>query len=388
MVRRLSVVAMRRLRSPIGAPPRGRATRAGWLALAVVALLLAPGIARDSSSEAQAAPTVAVRGNRLVTDGGQPFRLLGVNRDYSELGCVPTAFEVAAPQVFDGPVDQGSVDAMRAWGINAVRIPLNEACWLGINGVQLGGEAYRAAVSRYVRLLGDNGIVALLDLHLITPGRTRSTYDLLPMPDADHAPAFWRSVARRFRGQSGVVLDLYNEPTAVSWPCWRDGCRVSAAQIRAACVTRCAFEPYRAVGMARLVKVVRSAGFAGPLVLTGRDDLSRWLAYRPRDPRGQLIASMHVYDFNGCEEDCWNDALPVAARVPVLIGELGETDCRHGFIDRFMAYADRHGISYLGWTWSSGRETCQMGPVLIEDYAGTPTPYGAGLRDHLRALTP
>jgi endoglucanase len=29
-----------------------------------------------------------------------------------------------------------------------------------------------------------------------------------------------------------------------------------------------------------------------------------------------------------------------------------------------------------------------MGPVLIEDYAGTPTPYGAGLRDHLRALTP
>jgi endoglucanase len=342
--------------------------------------------ASRSRAVAQAAPTVAVSGNHLVTDGGRPFRLLGVNRDYSELGCVPTAFDIPAPQVFDGPVDQASVDAMKRWGINAVRVPLNEACWLNINRVRLGGEAYRAGIERYVRLLGANGIAAQLDLHLIAPGRTRSTYDLLPMPDADHAPAFWRSVARRFRHRRGVILDLYNEPTAVSWRCWRDGCRVSRRQIRADC-GRCKFEPYRAVGMARLVAVVRRAGFAGPIVLNGRDDLAHWMRFRPHDPRRQLIASVHVYGPIRCDAICLSDALlPVAARAPVVIGELGEKDCAHGFIDRFMSFADAHGISYLGWTWSAGRETCAGGPVLIEDYAGTPTPYGVGLRDHLRTL--
>ena len=35
---------------------------------------------------------------------------------------------------------------MKTWSINAVRVPLNEDCWLGINGVkpQYGGAAYRS----------------------------------------------------------------------------------------------------------------------------------------------------------------------------------------------------------------------------------------------------
>ena len=43
------------------------------------------------------------------------------------------------------------------------------------------------------------------------------------MADAAHAPDFWRSVAARFRDDSGVVFDLYNEPHDISWGCWRDG---------------------------------------------------------------------------------------------------------------------------------------------------------------------
>ena len=46
----------------------------------------------------------------------------------------------------DGPTDAASIAAMKAWHINAVRVPLNEDCWLGINGVkpQYGGAPYRA----------------------------------------------------------------------------------------------------------------------------------------------------------------------------------------------------------------------------------------------------
>ncbi len=31
--------------------------------------------------------------------------------------------------IFDGPNDQASITAMKKWNVNAVRVPLNEACW-------------------------------------------------------------------------------------------------------------------------------------------------------------------------------------------------------------------------------------------------------------------
>jgi endoglucanase len=49
-----------------------------------------------------------------------------------------------------------------------------------------------------------------------------------------------------------------------------------------------------------------------------------------------------------------------------------------------MPFADRHGISYLGWSWNVA--DCKGEPALITGYDGTPTPFGIGLRDHLRAL--
>ncbi|MEU5086412.1 hypothetical protein [Streptomyces sp. NPDC021356] len=51
-----------------------------------------------------------------------------------------------------------------------------------------------------------------------------------------------------------------------------------------------------------------------------------------------------------------------------------------------MKWFDDHGLSYLGWTWNTW--DCSSGPALITDCDGTPTAYGTGLRDHLRALNP
>ena len=46
------------------------------------------------------------------------------------------------------------------------------------------------------------------------------------MPDAEHAPDFWRSVATEYRDDHSVLFDLYNEPHDVSWDCWESGCEV------------------------------------------------------------------------------------------------------------------------------------------------------------------
>jgi len=61
----------------------------------------------------------------LVDAGGARVVLHGVDRSGTEYQCVQ------GHEIFDGPSDQASITAMKSWGINAVRVPLNEACWNG-----------------------------------------------------------------------------------------------------------------------------------------------------------------------------------------------------------------------------------------------------------------
>jgi len=148
-----------------------------------------------------------------------------------------------------------------------------------------------------------------------------------------------------------------------------------------------------AAGMQQLVTTVRAAGATQPIMVGGLNwagDLSDWLAYEPVDPLHQLIASVHIYNFS--EDDTvasWNATIaPVAAKVPVVTGELGENDCADGFIDQYMTWADSVGVSYLGWTWDATDTgwSCSNGPALITDYDGAATSFGVGLQAHLLGL--
>jgi hypothetical protein len=310
-----------------------------------------------------------VAGNQLVRGGGQPVRLLGVNRSGAEYACLHDQ------GFFAGPTNRQAIAAMARWSINAVRIPLNEACWLGINRApaRYSGARYAAAVEAYVARLHSAGFYVVLDLHWSASGTGLATGQQ-PMADLDHAPAFWASVARTFRKDSAIAFDLYNEPHGISWPCWRDGCLTATG--------------WRAAGMQTLVDAVRSSGARQPVIATGLgsgNDLSSWLRYRPHDPAHQLAAGFHAYDSLGCiTQACWDQHVASVARsVPVIATELGEGGCSHVFVDRFMAWADTTGMSYLGWAWNPFG--C-AGPGLISSWDGQPTAYGTGLRAHLMKL--
>jgi endoglucanase len=318
---------------------------------------------------------IGVHGNHLVDEDGNPVRLLGVDRPGTEYSCLEDG------RFFEGPSDSASIKAMKSWDINAVRVPLNESCWLGINGIapDLGGPAYREAIKGYVDRLESAGLYVILELQWAAPG-THDASGLIPMADAEHAPDFWRSLATEYREDHAVLFDLYNEPHDVSWECWESGCEANDKW----------FGTYPAVGMSELVEVVRSTGARQPLMLGGLDwagDFGGWAAHLPADPAHALVASNHTYDFSPCYRHCRAVLLSIATRFPVVTGELGETDCKHDYIDPYMNWADRHDISYLGWGWfTSPEETCENGPSLIENYAGRPSGFGIGLRDHLRAL--
>jgi len=314
---------------------------------------------------------VHVQGNHLVDGTAQAIRLLGVNFSGAEYACAQ------GWGIFAGPNDAKAIHAMSTWDINAVRVPLNEDCWLGINGVKkrYSGERYRKAISGLVQRLHAAGLYVILDLHWNAPGGQKALDQQL-MADADHSPEFWTSVATRFRDDPALLFDLYNEPHGISWTCWLNGCKTK--------------QDWQAAGMQQLVDAVRSTGATQPLMLGGLNWSSLlgngWLKHAPQDPAGQLVASFHLYNFGGCDKPCWRTQVGgVAKHVPVVTGELGEDDCAHGFIDRYMPWADQRGISYLGWSWNV--TSCRKGPSLITNAKkGTPTDFGLGLRDHLQAL--
>ena len=336
------------------------------------------------------APALHVSGNKLVDAAGRNRRLLGVNRSGGEFMCVQ------GRGIWDGPVDDAAVKAIADWKANAVRIPLNEECWLGLSNIkpEYAGANYITAVKDLVAKVEAYGMTPILDLHWTYgqyTGNSAGCSDVhatcqKPMPDLQYAPSFWASVAGTFKDDQAAVFDLFNEPypdratstTTQAWQCWKDG-------------GTCPGIGYQVAGMQDLVDAVRGTGARNVVMAGGlaySNDLGQWLTYKPSDPTGNLVAAYHVYNFNSCaNESCWNSTLgPVAAQVPLVAGEIGENTCSHSFVDQVMKWLDDRGLSYLGWTWNTW--DCSSGPSLISNYDGTPTSYGIGLRDHLRAVNP
>ncbi|MFF5234681.1 cellulase family glycosylhydrolase [Dactylosporangium sp. NPDC000521] len=340
-----------------------------------------------------AAPALHVTGNHLVTAAGATYRLLGVNRASAEFACVQGKGLWDSPQP-----DQATVDAMKAWNIHAVRIPLNEDCWLGTFGTP-SGATYQQGVKDYVDLLVANGITPIVEMHWnhgVYTGNASACADAnatcqKPMPDAQYGPAFWTSVATMFKANNAVVFDLFNEPypdaannfsdATAAWKCLRDG-------------GTCAGIGYQVAGMQSLLNAVRATGATNVVMVAGltwTNDLTQWLTYKPTDPTGNLMASWHTYNFNGCVTTaCWDSQIgTVAAQVPVVAGEIGQNTCAHDYIDQVMAWADAHGVGYLAWTWNPWGVCSSQGNVLITDYAGTPTStFGEAFKAHLLTQNP
>ena len=356
-----------------------------------------------------ATPTVSnglrIVGNQIVDGAGHVRRLVGFNVSGTEYACIE------GWGIFDNPdtttMAPSVLSAMAAWtGANAVRIPLNEQCWLGLGvSSKYGGAAYQAAIRDYVNGLKSHGFTAVLDLHRSAPGRARSL-EQEQMPDRDHSVEFWRQVASTFKSEGSVLFDLFNEPAPFdevdsqrAWECWRDGgCALKSTN---------GGGQYVAAGMNELINAIRSTGSTN-IVLAGgifyAESLTRWLDYQPDDPLHDVAASFHDYSFNtSCASSaCYNTTLAeVAATVPVYAGEVGPdlnigyeqagVRCplsavgRTGFDSSVFDWLDSHGVSYAAWAWNKW-PSCWS---LISDWSGTPTGiWGRFVKDRLAASNP
>ena len=220
------------------------------------------------------APQLHVSGNELVDASGAQVVLHGVDRSGTEYMCVQ------GNGIFDGPHHQAAISAMLKWDVNAVRVPLNEACWNGesyVNPAYAGRElperdqVLRAPAERQ-RARGDPG--PALDRRCLH----RAVLGLLVgaggVPEADAGRGagdpFWTSVANTFKGNDAVIFDLFNEPyasratgsTASGWHCWLHG-------------GTCAGISYQVAGMQSMVDAVRSTGANNVIMLGGEEYCQR-----------------------------------------------------------------------------------------------------------------
>lgn len=343
-----------------------------------------------------------VVGNKILNGFGQGVPLRGVDQDGIEYMCL----DGTSGDIFDPTMGTSSASvapgattlaAFKSWGINSVRLPVNESCWLNINGATTGGSTYQTAVENYVSYLTSNNIAVIIDLQWVGPGSQLANLwcngQFAPLPDLDHAPAFWTSVANAFKSNSSVLFDLYNEPLpnnnaddATAWGLLLNGGAVTTSN--SGCPSG-----YTAVGTQSLVNTIRATGATNIIDVPGTqfaNSLTQWLSYEPTDTLSppQIAAAWHSYANQVCNNlSCWTSVVgPVAAQVPVNTEEIGENDCQGIYIGPFMVWADTVGVNYWVWSWNS--YPCGSFPATVTNaMTGAPTyTFGSTTENHLQTL--
>lgn len=358
---------------------------------------------------------VAVCGKNFVsTKDGTIIQFLGVS---------VSGLEDYALQSWANGDDWGgqapSFSALKTWGINAVRIPLNEASWVNESCVptlgaatmkaDLGGN-YQTVVQNTVNAATAAGMYVSLDLHFTAPGNICPNQQQA-MADVEHSAAFWTSVATAFKGYSNVMYEIFNEPFLDNFniPGNNDQELVSGGGQVASVVFpnlgNVAY-PWVTVGQQTLVNAIRNPPPAGAgatnVILSGSNaydsDTGHWLANHPTDPLGQIAAVWHAYPNGapgsstytlpncvGTNTVCGPATMAAAQAIqaagyPVAITEYGDTVTTAAWSQTLLPFADKNGMSYFGWTWDVwGTPTFD----LITDHTGTPDgAYGAYVKQH------
>ena len=350
-----------------------------------------PGAAAHSRSEFG----ITISGGRLIsTIDGAAVQLRGVNVSGLEFVAIGApGWANRNPWGAQAGDPSPNWRAIKAWKANVVRLPLNEASWLGYACVDRKGKIinsdpwgnYQATVKQTVADAVAAGLYVIVDLHWSAPN------NLCPvsqdqLPDMDHSIAFWASVANAFKSNPAVIFDLFNEPrgashdSAADWQRLRDGGPfsnfISDSGHYIADIT------WQAVGMQPLVNTVRATGATNVLMVGGLSDasnLAEWMAYRPTDPLNKLALSWHAYS-GITSRNAGVATAAIAAGIPVIIGETGDKSANGTgdapIITQVTNWADQHGASVLAWTWdiwkdSNGHPLAEN--LLIKDADGTPT---------------
>lgn len=369
-------------------------------------------------------------GNKLVNGANQTVQLRGVN---------VMGFEYSAVQQFGSTYPQlvnNDWAVMKNWGVNAVRIPINESSWLGGNCVTADWTTgspgyklisadpygdYRAVLKATVDRATAEGMYVILDLHLANPndpsnainGVTRQcAIQQNVMADASNSITFWSQIATIYKTYPNVLFELFNEPYMTQWStltmtdaqasaALRDGTTVSGYAVSwQGPETNISTHTWQSAGFQAMLTAVRDAGATNVVLVSAINyagKLQNWYTYRPTDPAGQLAAAWHAYPAYGTTwgtdayklpnygESAYSWAQGILSNnIPVVVTEYGDKSSNgtvgSPYASTLLPRLDTMGISYFGWTFTVSGEPSN---ALIKDHNGTPTDgYGQYVKQH------
>lgn len=266
-----------------------------------------------TAAPSSAAPGVRVSGNRLVDASGNVLQLRGVSFSGFEFVAIggwspsdPSGGQAGQP---NGP----RWSALKAWHANTVRFTLNETSWLGLTCVDTDGVSrqgdpggnYRSAIATQVQEANDAGLYVILELHWSAPGNACPMVQT-QMANMDHSIDFWTSVATTFKDNPTVLFSLYNEPffyglssPANAWTALMNGGTFDYFPATSGTSNyRNVTGAWRSAGMQTMLDAVRATGATNVVLIGGTEfsnNMSGWLANRPRDPLNQVAAAWHPY---------------------------------------------------------------------------------------------
>jgi len=360
----------------------------------------APSLATACSSGIAAAPTstviptgdfgIQIKGNQFVSaKDGTPIQIVGTNISGLETGSNSRwpQFSAAGSAFWSKVVNWGGS------GLNTVRLPLNEASWLNYtcydSGTGASGELYTAAgggaytpdpaniyqatVKKAVADATAAGLYVILDLHWGAPNNAAGQ-PICPIgqpgfADADHALAFWKSLADTFKGNPAVIFEPFNEPFGANvyndWVIQTGSNTYTPGTDANTLLNGGAYYPFdmqnntasnnivtdnmtwQVAGMQAMLNTIRGEG-ATNVVLSAPDgwagEIETWLGSKPTDPIGQLGASWHVYGY------AKGQAPPLAvlaAGYPIAITETYGLGAIGGY-----SWAASKGIGYTWCCWN------------------------------------
>lgn len=352
-----------------GACASGRSSATGVTATATATR---PAVTPTPTQDPWITEGLSIVGTHIHAPDGRNVTLLGAARFSLEFECQG-----------DGHFQLADFQAMRAWGMNTVRIPLSSGFWRNVGG---GCPSYRSTVAAAVANAEAAGLYVILDLQrdapFSLPQDATNGGEQCPLPDATYDLAFWKAVATQYGNDPRILFDLFGEPHDVSWYQWFHG-----GQITSSCYGYSTDHTYTALSMPALAAAVRAVAPRSILILSGVDwgyDLSG-ITTQNAVPLKNILYATHPWDHTTVMQPSdWSRAFgALAGALPVIATEFGAYDCSTGYLATAMDYFTRLGISYLAWAWTTGG--CQT-PSLLADWSGAPSvPYGQYIRQRMLA---
>ncbi|MFE9396080.1 glycoside hydrolase family 5 protein [Streptomyces flavidovirens] len=306
-------------------------------ALGVLVALQSPVSATASASPVSANGQLKVCGRQLCNEQGQAVQLRGMSTH--------------GTQWYAQCVTDGSLDALAGdWRADVLRV----STYVQEGGYETDPQRFTALAQKFVDGANRRGMYAVIDWHMLDPGD--------PDFNLARAKAFFTAMAKKYKDNPGVLYEIANEPSGVSWSKIKSYAEKIIPVIRAQ-------DPDAVV-------LVGTRAWSSFGVSEGADEQE---VVRNPVNSSNIMYTFHFYAASHRGE--YLDALNRASdRLPVFVTEFGTQNyAGEGANDfaqsqRFLDLMKRKKISWTNWNYSDDNRSgavFKTGTCNGDTWAGT-----------------